>query len=191
MGLLKESEETALKKEPLNRSCNLSVNEGKQPIMTPQDKARGINILTSGLPHSDILPASAIDQTQPEARRPRLSLDSVYTGQPPRHRARLRRGVDKPKISCTGFPEPKILQQSDIFLYFIFPYFQALGSRMSLRATSQLYLTWHNCPVSVVIFMIYNSGLKPIRIILKTSIILAYNANVEMVVGFINGYGVD
>ena len=121
MGLLKESEETALKKEPLNRSCNLSVNEGRQPIMTPQEKARGINTLTSGLPHSDILPASAIDQTQPEARRPRLSLDSVYTGQPPRHRARLRRGMDKPKISCTGFPSQRFCSNQTFSFISYFP----------------------------------------------------------------------
>lgn len=133
MGQLKESEETALKKVPLNRSCDLSVNEGRQPIVTRQEKARGINTATSFLSHFGTLP---IDQTHLGGRRPRYVLILSLLVNLPDTGARLGRGVDKPKLSYTGSPEPKTLYQSDIFLYFIFLYFQALGSRISLRATS-------------------------------------------------------
>lgn len=58
-----------------------------------------------------------------------------------------------------------------------------LSSRTSLRAKSQSYPARRYSPVSMEIFMINNSCLKPIRIILKMAINLTYNATMEMVKG--------
>lgn len=158
MGQLKESEETALKKEPLNRSSDLSVKESRQPTVTPKgERDQYSDVLP--LSPSDVLPASPIEL---QGRRPRHLLILSIPVNLPDPGWDLKIGVEgQTKDTLHRFPRAKD-SAADTFLYLIFLYIWALGPRMYLRATSHFYLFQHCSPASVVSFRINNSCLKTV-----------------------------